>query len=176
MPLPRLLLVLLLSGCAAVSARSDVPLPTVPRVDLPRYMGDWHLIASIPLKAEEGGYNIKESYALNRDGSVAVRFRKREANGELKTREFTGFPKPETGNAVWGMRIVWPFKADYRIVHLEPDYSVVLIGRNKRDHAWILARKPELPEPAYQRYKAQFAAMGYDVSKFVRFEQRWPEP
>lgn len=176
----RSLLLALLFGLSACANRPvpEAPLKTVDHVDLPRYMGDWYLIASIPLKAELDGYNIMESYALEPDGTVAVKFRKRQGgfDGKLEERQFTGFVREGTGNAIWGMRIIWPFKADYRIVHLAPDYSVVLIGRQKRDHAWIMARRPEMDEGEYQRYRQIFAGMGYDIAKFRRFPQRWPEP
>ena len=45
-------------------------------------------------------------------------------------------------NAIWTMRFIWPFEADYRIAYLSPDYSQVIIGREKRDYVWIMARTP----------------------------------
>ena len=41
------------------------PLPTVDKVDLPRFMGDWYVIANIPTFMERGAHNAVESYALD---------------------------------------------------------------------------------------------------------------
>ena len=49
-----------------------------------------------------------------------------------------------TGNAVWGMRFVWPVKADYRIAWLDRDYTLTVVGREARDYVWIMARRPQI--------------------------------
>jgi lipocalin len=45
---------------------------------------------------------------------------------------------------VWGMQFVWPFKGDFRIVVLNADYTHTVIGREKRDYVWIMARQPTI--------------------------------
>jgi len=40
-----------------------------------------------------------------------------------------------------------------------------VIGRNKRDYVWIMARKPQMPEADYQRLLVELAAQGYDLTK-----------
>ena len=75
--------------------------------------------------------------------------------------------------AVWGMQFVWPIKADYRIVFVADDYSATIIGREKRDYAWIMARAPSLPEAEYRRLAGMLAEQGYDISKVRKVPQRW---
>src|SRR5271163_767222 len=53
-------------GCASVKQ----PLHTVAHVDLPRYMGDWYVIANIPYFAEKDCLDSIESYALRPDGKI----------------------------------------------------------------------------------------------------------
>ena len=55
-------LAVLLLGLDAVKLP---PVPTVASVDLPRYMGRWYIIASIPTSFEKGAHNSVESYELN---------------------------------------------------------------------------------------------------------------
>jgi apolipoprotein D and lipocalin family protein len=43
----------------------------VPHVDLPRFMGDWYVIANIPTFVEEDAYSAVESYQLDFDGTIA---------------------------------------------------------------------------------------------------------
>lgn len=149
---------------------------TVPQVDLARFMGDWYVIANIPTFVEKGAHNAVESYSRNADGTVATtfRFRKGAFDGAEKVYRPKGFVVPGTGNARWGMQFLWPFKGDFRIVWLEPDYSVTVIGREKRDYVWIMARQPEIPEAKYAEILGFLDRIGYDTSQVQRVPQRWP--
>jgi apolipoprotein D and lipocalin family protein len=71
------------------------------------------------------------------------------------------------------MQFIWPIKADYRIVYLTDDYSQTVIGRNKRDYVWIMARTPSIPEEDYQAIVELLGDEGYDVSKIQKVPQRW---
>lgn len=155
----------------------DSPVPLVPQVDLPRYMGDWYVIGVIPTFVEVGAHNAIESYALNADGTIATTFRRRDGSfdGKLKVNKPTGFVREGTGNALWGMQFIWPFKGEFRIAHLEPDYSVTIIGRSKLDYVWLMARQPTMSDADFNRYQQLIASWGYDVSKLERVPQRWPE-
>jgi len=161
-----------LTGCSGMGT-----LETVDRVDLDRFMGDWYVIAHIPTFIEDEAYNAVESYELDDDGTVATTFTFRQGgfDGELKTYNPRGFPDADSGNAVWGMRFVWPIKADYRIVYLDEAYSVTIIGRNKRDYVWLMAREPDMPQARYDELVARIADMGYDLSGLRKVPQRWDE-
>jgi len=76
-------------------------------------------------------------------------------------------------NAVWGMQFIWPFKGDYRIVHLDADYSETVIGREKRDYVWIMARQPKISEADYRRLVQLVASKGYDITQIRKVPQRW---
>lgn len=167
---------LLLSGCAVFGPARE-PIPLVPAVDLPRFMGDWYVIGFIPIFPERDAHNGIESYALNPDGSIATtyRYRKGSFDAPLVTNTPKGFVEPGTQNALWGMQFLWPFRGEFRIVHLEPDYSVTIIARNARDYVWLLARRPDMSDAAFERYRALIANMGYDAREFRRQPQRWPE-
>ena len=149
---------------------------TVTHVDLPRFMGDWYVIANIPTFVERGAHNAVESYALDPDGSVATtfRFRKDGFEGPEKVYRPRGYVIPGTGNARWGMQFIWPFKGDFRIVWLEPDYSSVVVARAKRDYVWIMAREPRLAEDKYREILAFLERIGYDPARVQRVPQRWP--
>ena len=106
-------------------------MPTVPvvaGVDLPRFMGDWYVIASIPSYPERQAYDAMESYELRPDGRIQTTFRYRDGSFEapLKTMRPVGTVVQGTGNAVWGMQFIWPIKAEYVISYLDADYSETL--------------------------------------------------
>ena len=163
-------LIIVLSVWMAVSGcQSMKPIKTVPYVDIDRFMGDWYVVANIPTFIEKGAHNAVESYRLEDDGTVAVTFvfNKGGFDGPLKTYRPRGFIRDDA-NAVWGMQFIWPFKAEYRIVYLNDDYSVTAIGRSKRDYVWIMARTPSISPSEYQHILEILKDQGYDIGKVQR--------
>ncbi|MEX2608003.1 MAG: lipocalin family protein [Kiritimatiellia bacterium] len=122
---------------------------TEPSVDLDRFMGDWYVVANIPTFLEKDAWNALETYERKEGGRIdtTFTFNKGGPDGELKTYTPVGFVrKDDPSNAVWGMRFVWPIKAEYIIMYVDENYQQTLVGRRKRDYLWIMARDPHLPE------------------------------
>ena len=163
---------LLLGACAA-----HTPLPAVERVDLPRFMGDWYVIAAIPSWMERDAHNAVESYSLRPDGRIQTDYRHRVGgfDGKVKNMHPVGTVEPGTGNAIWGMQFIWPIQAEYVIAWLDADYQNVIVGRSKRDYVWVMARTAQMDDGQYQALTARVKAMGYDVQKLRRVPQQWPE-
>ncbi len=162
---------LLLAGCAA----QRPPLPDVPQVDLPRFMGDWYVIASIPTPFEGGAHNAVESYKLDADGTIATTFSYRDGSfdGKVKTMHPRGYVLDKESNAVWAMQFFWPIKSDFRIAYVSSDYKRTIIAREKRDYVWIMARAPSISAEEYARLKKLVTGFGYDVEQLERVPQRW---
>ena len=153
----------LLSACAS----APPTIPPVASVDMPRFMGDWYVIAQIPTYIERKAFDSVESYRLDADGKIRTTFRYRNgsADAPLKTMEPVGRVVPGTNNAVWEMQFVWPIQAEYVIVDLAPDYSRTIVGRSKRDYVWLMARTPSLPAPELAAAIEKIRTLGYDTSK-----------
>lgn len=66
---------------------------------------------------------------------------------------------------VWGMQFVWPIKAEYRVVYIDPEYQFTIIGRTKRDYVWLMARQPVIAEDDYKRLLSIIEQEGYDLDK-----------
>ena len=162
------------AGGAVARRGDDHPTPLAADVDLDRYMGDWYVIAHIPLKAEREAHDALESYKRREDGAIATTFtfRKGSFDAPVETMTPVGFVKPDTGNAVWGMRLVWPLRMEYRIAWLDEAYSQVIVARNARDHAWVMARTPTIPDADYAAHVERLRTMGYDVGKLRKVPQR----
>ena len=166
-----------LAVLAACQSTGHPAMSTVEKVDLPRFMGDWYVIASIPTLLERGAYNAVESYSLDADGSIATTFTFNDGSFEGKRKQYRprGFIRDRQSNALWGMQFVWPIKADYRITYLNADYTQTVISRHKRDYVWIMGRTPRIPDADYERLVQLVEQQGYDISKLQRVPQRWPE-
>ena len=170
--LAGLLAPLFMGACAGTQPE----MKTVDYVDLPRFMGPWYVIANIPTFIEKGAHNAVESYRLEEDGTIATTFtfRKGSFDGKSKTYHPRGFVLDRDTHARWGMRFIWPVKADYRIVYLSEDYSRTVIARRQRDYVWIMARTPAIADAEYQALLHLVAELGYDASQVQKVPQRWP--
>ena len=168
-------LVVVASLTLAACASSGHEMETADYEALKRFMGDWYVIANIPTFLEKDAYNAVETYEMNDDGTIATTFtfRKGGFDGEKKVYTPKGFVGDDESNAIWGMRFIWPIKADYRIVYLDDDYSQTIIGRQKRDFVWVMARDPNISDADYEMLLGVVESLGYDMSKVQRVPQKW---
>ena len=173
MRMAPLLAFMLVAGCAGLPDATLKPVMLVPQVDLPRFMGDWYVIANIPTFLEKGAHNAKDSYTLAPDGTIPTTFsfNADAFNGPLESYGSRGFVMDGGAAAVWGQQYIWPFKADYRISYLSSDYTQTVITRDKRDYVWIMARTPTIPDADLERLKSFVGTQGYDVGKLQRVPQ-----
>ncbi|UJJ59929.1 lipocalin family protein [Rhodanobacter denitrificans] len=169
----------LLMACAvllnASACASELPpITPVAHVDLPRFMGNWYVIATIPTRFEKNAYDALEVYTLKPDGNVATSFHFREGSfdGEKKDIHSTGIVKPGSGNAVWGVQVFWPLKAQYIVAWLKDDYSQVIVARDARDYTWVMARTPTIPQADYDALLARVQALGYPMNKVRKVPQQ----
>ena len=162
----------LIVGCAGTKMNA---IPIVKQVDLPRFMGDWYVIAAIPTAIETQAYNAIEHYKLDSDGTIATTFTyyKGAFDGPLKTYKPRGFVVKDTGNALWGMQFIWPIKAEYIIAYLDENYQQTIIARNARDYVWIMSRTPQIDDAKYAELTQLVRNMGYDAAKLRKVPQSW---
>ena len=89
--------------------------------------------------------------------------------------EPTGFVSDES-TSKWGMRFIWPFKAEFLVSYLDTNYTETIIARTKRDYVWVMTRDPEISDERMAALTAEVEALGYDVSELRRVPQQWPDP
>ncbi len=159
----------LLLPLSAFAAAGVPPLATVPRVDLPRYMGVWYEIARIPHRFQEGCVGSSATYTLLPDGEVEVINRCRDertgAQRQAKGRAWSVDPE---GNARLKVSFFWPFRGDYWIIDLGDNYEYAAVGAPNRDYLWILSRTPEMSAAVYDGILVRVAAQGFDIARLVR--------
>jgi apolipoprotein D and lipocalin family protein len=163
-----------LTGCGTPAIQTD--LPTVAHVDLARYQGTWHEIARLPMWFQRGCVRSTANYALEADGTVRVVNRCRTEDGSEKSAVGRAYVVDGGSNARlevefdnWFSRL-FPgvARGDYWVIHLEPDYSVAVVGNPSRDYLWILARDPVLPDARYRAIVERCARLGFPVEQLVR--------
>ncbi|MEP6482972.1 MAG: lipocalin family protein [Rudaea sp.] len=150
----------------------DMELSTTAKVDLPRYMGAWSVIANVPYFAEKGKVASRDVYKLDSDGNVDTTYVYRKSfDGPEKTIGSIGLVQKDSNNAFWRVRFLGLFRADYLILDIAPDYSWALIGQRSRKLGWILARNPMMDDATYTPLLEKFRGFGYDTTKFARVAQ-----
>lgn len=159
---------------ARAEAADLPPITPVPYVDLPRYMGEWYVIATIPTRYEKNAFNAIEVYSLNDRGEVDTSFHFNDGGFDGKRKEIhsVGIVKADTGNAVWGVQVFWPIQAQYIVAYLKEDYSQVIVARDARDYVWVMARTPTIVDAEYEALLARVSALGYPMEKIRKVPQQ----
>ena len=160
--------------CGCMTTPKQAPLRTVNHVDLPRFMGDWYVIGTIPWIVERNNVGTMDIYKMRPDGRIDITyaFHKKDLLAKRQEMHAIGSVLDTKTNARWGVQFLWPFKAPYLVIDLAPDYSTTTIGYPSRDLIWIMARTPSLPESTYQTLLQHAAAQGYDLSRIVKVPQK----
>ncbi|MFO1414599.1 MAG: lipocalin family protein [Burkholderiales bacterium] len=152
-------------------------LPTVPALDLDRYVGRWHEVARYPNSFERDcARDVTATYTRNADGTIQVINDCRRTDGSLLRAEgLARMGEPPSKLEVrfapawlsW-LPLVW---ANYWVIDLADDYSYAVVGEPSRDYLWILARDPRLPDATYARIVAKLPALGYEPDRLLRNQQ-----
>jgi apolipoprotein D and lipocalin family protein len=161
---------LIISSCS----RDYAPLETVPEVDLDRYMGKWYEIASIPQRYTKGCHCTTANYRLNKaEGYVEVynSCRKGGRTGKVSHVKGKAFPVEGSNNSKLRVQFFWPFKGDYWILELDPDYRYVMVGSPDRESLWFLSRTPTIDERTYARLEQLANSKGFPVARLQLTDQ-----
>ena len=151
------------------------PVETVPKVDLNKYIGKWYEIASYPAWFQKDCHCTTATYTLSDKGYVIVenRCNKKSASGKLSYAKGKAYIVENSGNAKLKVQFFWPFKGDYWIIDLAPDYSFVVVSEPSKKYLWILSRTPKIDPYIYVQILKRLRENGFDVSKLKITEQIW---
>jgi apolipoprotein D and lipocalin family protein len=170
-----LTLAAVLPACAGMGSRSENPLPTAPAVDLPRFMGTWHVIANVPYFFERGKVATRDVYRLRDDGRIANDFVFKKAFGEPDRRwEGVSEVLPGSEGARWKVQFVWPFSTELVVVHVDADYAGAALATPDRKLAWIFGREPVMEAERYEALQQRLADAGIDVGAMRKVPQLPP--
>jgi apolipoprotein D and lipocalin family protein len=169
---PCILVLMLVMAAAAVAKvrAATTPLEVVPQVDIPRYLGTWYEIATIPQRFQKGCVGVTAHYSLRSDGDIDVVNVCRQGTLDGKERSVRGkaWVVDRTTSAKLKVRFFWPFAGDYWIIELDPDYRWAVVGHPGRNYYWILSRTPQMDPALYDELIRRAAAKGYDTSKIKK--------
>ncbi len=168
----KLLLILVIAAlassiCSGCASKNYAPLETASNVDLNRYAGTWYEVYSLPNYFQSNCVATKAEYSLNTDGTVKVTnsCRDKTFDGPVRQVEGKAWVVAPPDNSKLKVQFFWPFKGDYWILDLDPDYRFVLIGNPARKYFWVLSRTPVLDQAILTRLLEHAQKAGFDVAK-----------
>ena len=150
----------------------------VPKVDLPKYMGRWYVLAHSPNRIENNAYNSVEHYALRDDGDVDITFTYRDGgfDGDEEVITQHGYVIDRDSNAEWRVSPFWPIKLPFLVIGLEAEeYRYTVIAGPNRGWLWIMARETQISAADWQDIESLVREQGFDYDGLRRVPHSWPE-
>jgi apolipoprotein D and lipocalin family protein len=169
----RFLLAALLTTTLACQSASP-PLAVVDDVDLDRYLGRWYEIASFPQRFQKGCVATTAKYSRREDGRIRVENECRDETFEGKVRRVEGVAwvtDPSGSPAKLQVQFFWPFRGDYWVIELDPEYRHAVVGHPSREYLWILSRTRTLDPAVYADLLARIESHGYDLERLNQTPQ-----
>ena len=127
---------------------------TVNNIDIPRFMGKWYVISTIPNFVERGCENAYDIYTLNPDGTIDVLYYAIK-DGEEFTIKQNGEVIDKVNNSTWKMRFTKPYipfyRAPYEVIVLDDEYDYMVVGYPDNEYGWIMSRTNYMDEKIYQQ-------------------------
>ena len=163
-----LIITILLPGCLNTGPEPGV----VPFVDVERYVGLWHEIASNPSFFNMNLVAVTAEYQIIEPGLISVLNRGRVGTPDGCERSIKGSARvvDSTTNAklkvqfdtFWGRF----FEGNYWIVLLDDDaYEYAVVSDNRQLTLFVLYREPVMPQALYDEIVSQLEANGIDSSR-----------
>jgi apolipoprotein D and lipocalin family protein len=159
---------------------SDLPVKTIPSLDVPRYMGTWYEIAKFPNWFQKKCVgNTKAIYSPKPDGNLRVLNSCKQADGETSeaegaARQVSGkdSPKLEVRFAPAWLSLLPMVWGDYWIVDLDPQYQLAAVSDPRREYLWVLSRTPQLDPKVYDDLLKRLQSQQFDVRKLELTPQK----
>jgi len=156
----------------ACSSSPQNPPKTMPQVNLQHYMGTWHEIASFPAPFQKNCYCTTTRYQLQgKKVNVINSCRKDSTTGDIKTAHATAVAIANSGNSKLKITFFWPFKANYWILYVSPDYQTAVVGTPNHRYLWILARNKTISQTTYKQLIHIAQQRGYNIKDLHKTPQ-----
>lgn len=170
---------------AANASGSEEPVP-VEELDLERYQGTWHELASMPQEfARDCVGHAQANYEILANGLVKVLNSCEIQDGTRRVAEararvnpmFNEVAKLQVTFANVGGNWLWQAAGNYWVLDLGQNYEYAVVGDPTRDYAWILSRTESVPVEKLEMIANGLLGQGYDVCRLemtTTNEQRFP--
>lgn len=149
----------------ALSANAPDPIDDV---SVERFSGLWYEVARTYNAYEEGCFAPTVEYKLEQSARYRVfnRCFKGDIDGEKV--QYTGSAKSLDGKSMSQMAITYYyiFTREYRVIHVEPDYSAAIVADENLEQVWLMSRTPNIDDALLKKMLAQLSTR-MDLSRLI---------
>jgi len=164
----KTIILLILFSITSCSWAGGGELRTVDHVDVPRYIGKWYAISSLPQFFTRKCLGQTADYAIINTQTISVLNTCLKSKGKTTITGEAVVTNAQT-NAELDVRFnnfftrLFRVVGDYNIIKLDKDYRFVTVGSRDRKSLWIMSRTPTMPQNIYDEYIKDALAQGFSV-------------
>lgn len=155
------LVAIIISGCENFSPVNEIA--PVSNFNITRYMGTWYEIARLPHNFEAGVTDAQATYTLQDDGTIIIENSGKKNQITTSAHATARSAIPGSGLGLLEVSFFYPFYTMYKIIYLDPNYSLAIVTGNSMDYLWILARKPVISKEKLAMCLKMLENWGYAV-------------
>ena len=148
-----------------------LPHDVVQNIDIKKFMGKWYVISLVPNFVEKGCTNSSDTYTLNDDGTIDIKYYAIK-DGKERSIKQKGFVNDlEPGR--WDIQFLKPYipfyRAPYEVIVLDPNYKYMVVGYPDNSFGWVFSRETTLDDNVYRKILDQLEKeFGYEKGKFEK--------
>jgi apolipoprotein D and lipocalin family protein len=154
-----------------ISAQAQI-LTTASYVDVPRFVGKWYALKSLPQFFTRKCLAQTAEYEVINEKKISVLNTCLEKNGSQTIEGQAVVTNPKTNSELevtfnnFFTRL-FRVKGDYNIIKLDAHYEYLLVGSRDRKSLWIMSRTPDMPTEIMDEYIAFARKEGFPVNKLI---------
>ena len=137
----------------------------VPELDLTRYAGKWYEIASVTGHFQKGCNCTTADYTITAGENYVTVENRCFRNGKWSGIKGKAFRGEHAHDGALKVQFFWPFRADYWVIALAPDYSWAVVSGPGLKYLWILSRTPAMTDELYQSIIQRLNTIGFDPAR-----------
>ena len=156
-----------------LSSKPTQNLPTVEKVDINKYAGQWYEIARLPNSFEKGLQCVTATYTLKKNKKIKVLNKgySIKDTGKFSTAKGTAWVPNSEYPGRLKVSFFWPFSGNYYIISLDEEYNYALVGDPSRKYLWVLSRSKNLDDTIYSELLDIAKINGFDVDNIIKVNQ-----
>ncbi|MEY3090195.1 MAG: hypothetical protein RL113_511 [Pseudomonadota bacterium] len=119
---------------------------SVTSIDIQKFSGLWYEVARTYNKFEKNCVAPTVEYVLKDNNKYRVHNRcfDKVMDGEMIEYHGTATPTNEGSTFTMDITYYFIFTKEYRLLHLEEDYSAAVMADQNLEHLWIMSREPTM--------------------------------
>lgn len=154
---------ILLTACSS----KNLPLQTVQKVELNKYLGTWYEIARFEHFFERDCKNVTANYSMMNEETIKVINRCTKIQTNAKKEAIGRAYAIDETNSKLKVSFFRPFYGDYWVLMLDENYKYAVVGTPSREYLWILSRNSKLDEKIKNEILEKLPSLGFDTSKLI---------